>query len=287
MEPIVFDNSPCVLGEGPLWHPKRNELFWFDIIGNRLNAKSTGVLRHYEFGEHASAAGWIDENTLLVATETALKSLDLTTETLETVCPLDAGNELTRSNDGRADPWGGFWIGTMGKKGEPEAGAIYRYYRGEVRVLYNSISISNSICFDPSGTYACFTDTPTRKIMRQKLSEKDGWPEGEPELYLDFTGEPWGPDGAVIDASGNFWNAQWNASRVACYDVNGAMLRSVDFPAPHTTCPAFGGDDLTTLFCTSALQGLSEQAISDNPRSGMTFEIQDIAQGQAEHQVTL
>ena len=62
----------------------------------------------------------------------------------------------------------------MGKKGEMEAGAIYRYYRGEVRLLYNSITTSNCISFDPSASFACFTDTRTRKVMRQKLSDKGG-----------------------------------------------------------------------------------------------------------------
>jgi len=287
MEVSLFDGTACTLGEGPLWHPQRKELFWFDIIRNKLYAKSCGILRHYEFEEHASAAGWIDENTLLVATETALSKLDLTTEELEIICALDSDNPVTRSNDGRADPWGGFWIGTMGKKRELKAGAIYRYYRGEVRMMYSAITTSNSICFDPSASYVCFTDTHTGKVMRQKLSENDGWLVGEPELYLDFSGEYWGPDGAVIDASGNFWNAQWDASRVACYDPNGSFLKSIKFPAPRTTCPAFGGDDLKTLFCTSALRGMSDQAIVEKPQSGMTFAVRDVAKGQPEHQVVL
>lgn len=287
MNAKTFDDTPCELGEGPLWHPKRKALFWFDVLGKSMFVREGATQRKYNFDEMASAAGWVDDTTLLVASETALYSLDLDSEALTHLCPLEADNPINRSNDGRADPWGGFWIGTMGKNAEDEAGAIYRYYKGELRQLYASITISNAISFEPSGTFACFTDTKTRKIMRQNLSDKEGWPVGDPEIYLDFTGETWGPDGAVFDAAGNFWNAQWGASRIACYDPSGKMLTSVAFPAPHTSCPAFGGEDLTSLFCTTARQGMSQADLAGKPLSGMTFVAENVVKGQAEHQVIL
>ena len=81
------------------------------------------------------------------------------------IAPLEADNPVTRSNDGRADPWGGFWIGTMGFNAEPQAGAIYRYYKGEVLPIVRNITISNAICFAPDRSCAYYTDTPTRQIM--------------------------------------------------------------------------------------------------------------------------
>ncbi len=287
MQSTPFDDTPCTLGEGPLWHPQRGELLWFDIIGKRLYAKAGASRWHYQFDEMASAAGWIDETNLLVATETAFTLFNLATHSSEVLCGLEADNPLTRSNDGRADPWGGFWIGTMGKNAEPDGGAIYRYYRGEVRQLYAPISISNAICFDPDGQVACFTDTRSGKVMRQKLSQTHGWPVGDPDVYLDFSKESWGPDGAVFDASGLFWNAQWGASRIGCYDQTGSLVKSIGFPAPHTSCPAFGGDDLTTLYCTTARQGLDPAALAEHPQSGMTFCLEGAGRGQAEHQVVL
>ena len=120
----VFDATPCELGEGPLWHLERNQLFWFDIIGMRLHAREGDETRTWQFGEHVSAAGWIDRDRLLIASETALFSFDLGTGRHETVCPLEADEPRTRSNDGRADPWGGFWIGTMGKAADPVVSPI-------------------------------------------------------------------------------------------------------------------------------------------------------------------
>lgn len=274
---MIYDHTQCTLGEGPLWHPERGELFWFDILGKRLHIKG----RHWQFTRHTSAAGWVDDNQLLIADSIGLHLFDLATGTADQLVELEANNPITRSNDGRADPWGGFWIGTMGVNAETGAGAIYRYYKGELRQLFTGITISNAICFAPDASHAMFCDTATRKIMRQPLSDKDGWPQGAPEIFLDFGATDWGPDGAVIDAAGNFWNAQWGASRVSCYSPDGTLLEMVAFPGLQTSCPAFGGPDLKTLFCTTAADGLT------GPDEGKTFSAPVDAVGQAEHRVIL
>ncbi|WP_147127231.1 SMP-30/gluconolactonase/LRE family protein [Shimia ponticola] len=278
----VYDTRRCNLGEGPLWHPELQELFWFDIIGKTLHSKA----QSWTFGEHVSAAGWVDEDTLLVASETALFRFDLRTGNRTDICGLDADNPVTRSNDGRADPQGGFWIGTMGKNAEPNAGGIYRYYKGELRKLVSNITISNAICFAPDGETAYYTDTTDGRIMVWALG-KDGWPEGEARVLVDLSSEDFGADGAVVDADGNLWNAQWGASRVACYGPDGGFIRAIYLPAKHVTCPAFGGPDLTTLFCTSATQGLAPPVIDNDPVQGQTFQTENVAKGQKEHQVIL
>ncbi|MDP5085117.1 MAG: SMP-30/gluconolactonase/LRE family protein [Yoonia sp.] len=273
---MIYDDTQCELGEGPLWHPTRKELFWFDILGKRLHRK--GQL--WQFEDYVSAAGWLDQNTLLIATSNALRHFDITTGDHQVIVPLEADNPVTRSNDGRADPQGGFWIGTMGINAEVGAGAIYRYYKGELRRLFAPITISNAICFAPDGRTAYFTDTPTQKIMRVAL-DAQGWPVGDPVLHIDLAGTDFRPDGAVVDASGNLWNAQWGMGRVAGYDPEGQFIESFSFAGRQTSCPAFGGDDFSTLFCTSAAVGLS------GGDQGKTFCVQTRYTGQAEHRVIL
>jgi sugar lactone lactonase YvrE len=281
---MIFDDRICTLGEGPLWHPLRQQLFWFDIIGQRLLTRTDAGPAEWHFPEMVSAAGWIDHDTLLVASETALSRFNLATGTRTSIIALEADNPKTRSNDGRADPQGGFWIGTMGKAegpGTPAAGAIYRYHRGELRRLFAPIAIPNSISFPPGGRSACFTDTVTGRVLRVAL-DADGWPKGEPEPFLDLTALGLHPDGAVFDADGVFWGAQWGASRVAAYAPDGTFLRAVSFDAPHTSCPAFGGD---TLYCTTALHNMDAAARAAHPNAGKTFMAKGIATGQPEHQV--
>lgn len=283
----IADARRCTLGEGPLWHPQREQLFWFDILGRRLLSQRDDQVLEWSFDERISAAGWVDDNVLLVASETALLTFDLLSGARQKVCALEADNPLTRSNDGRADPWGGFWIGTMGLNGEKQAGAIYRYYRGELRRLFADISISNAICFSPDRRHAYFADTARQQIWRQPLDEQHGWPQGEAQPFIDGRVAGVNPDGAVIDSQGRLWNAQWGASRVACYDADGRFLQAVAFPASQISCPAFGGPDLSTLFATSARDGLDNEALAAEPQAGKLFAVEVAAQGQAEHRVIL
>ncbi|WP_299153048.1 SMP-30/gluconolactonase/LRE family protein [uncultured Tateyamaria sp.] len=275
----VFDDHACALGEGGMWHPTRNCLFWFDILGKRLFCKGDERLE-WAFDEHVSAAGWVDHDTLLIASASGLWRFDINTGARGLVVALEADNPVTRSNDGRADPYGGFWIGTMGLNAEPFAGAIYRYYNGALRQLFDKITISNAICFAPGGEVAYFADTFSQQIQRVAL-DSEGWPTGAPETFVDLRPDDLNPDGAVVDADGNLWNAQWGAGRVACYGPDGGLVRTLDAPATQTTCPAFGGPGGTTLFVTSAAQGV------DEAQGGMTFS-QDVGvKGQREHQVIL
>ncbi len=282
----IFDDRPCALGEGPLWHPGRGQLYWFDILGKRLMTREDDTPRHWDFPANVSAAGWTGQDTLLIASETGLHHFDLATGRAEDVAPLDSEDPRTRSNDGRADPWGGFWIGTMGKNAEPGLGAIWRYFRGEVRRLFAPVTIPNAIAFAPDGTTATFADTVTGQVMRIRLG-KDGWPEGEPDVFLDLRPEGLNPDGAVFDAAGNLWLAEWGAARVCCYAPDGIRRSAIPFPAAHTSCPAFGGPGLSILFCTSARQGLRTAEIEANPRHGLTFAAPGQGPGLPERRVIL
>ncbi|MGB7244027.1 MAG: SMP-30/gluconolactonase/LRE family protein [Sulfitobacter sp.] len=277
----VFDNRICALGEGPLWHPLRHQLFWVDILGQRLLSQSNGASQHWQFDEDISALAWVDIEGLLIASESGLYRFDIATGDRELLAGLETSNANTRSNDGRADPWGGFWIGTMGKNAESEAGAIYRFYQGEIRTLVPNVTISNSIAFSPDRQVAYYTDTVTAQIMQQPLSPADGWPKGPPKLFLDLRAEGLNPDGSVVDGKGCIWNAQWGAGRVARYSPTGELLSTIELPATQITCPAFGGDALTTLFVTSAAKGV------DGAQDGMTFQVAQGVAGQQEHRVIL
>lgn len=264
------------LGEGAFWHPIRQEFFWFDITGQKLHS----LVRTWEFPEMASAMGWISQQEVLIGTEQRLLRFNLDTGTSTTVCELESDNAITRSNDGRADPQGGFWISTMGKHIEPHQGSIWRYWRGELRQLFTGLSIPNAISFTPDGQTACFTDTPTRQLMQVPL-DACGWPIGEPVCWLDLTAEALNPDGAVFDAQGRLWVAQWGAGRVACYTRTGQLVDTIAVPTPCVSCPAFGGPHLNQLFCTTAIED------ANDPLAGACFVSSLATQGQAEHAVLM
>ncbi len=286
MTATLFDPRPCHLGEGAFWHPERAQFFWFDILGHRLLSRDVGGPREWTFGECASAAGWIDRDTLLVATETALVRFSIESGERDLVVALEADNPATRSNDGRADPFGGFWIGTMGKRAEPGAGAIYRYFGGRLEQLYRGIAIPNAICFSPEGRRAYFTDSTTRRIMVQTL-DPEGWPVGRPDVFADLAAEGLNPDGAVVDSEGYLWNAQWGAGRVARYGPDGRFDRAMAVPARQVSCPAFGGKNFDRLYLTTAREGLDAEALHSDPLAGQTFFADPGVTGRPEPRVIL
>lgn len=279
---MILSDTICRLGEGPLWHPEEGALYWFDILGKKLFRHDGQRQRHWTFDEHVSAAGWLAEGRLLIASESRLFTFDTETAAEEEVIPLEADRPEMRSNDGRADPWGGFWIGTMRKDETGAEGRIYRYYQGALTVLYEGLRIPNAIAFAPGGAYAYFTDTPSRKILRVTL-DAEGWPAAEPELFVDLGPEGLNPDGAVVDAQGNLWNAQWGAGRVACYAPDGRFMTAIGLAAGQVSCPAFGGPGLATLYVTSA----AKDAPEDDQLAGMTFNVPTGFKGQEAHRVRL
>jgi len=175
----------------------------------------------------------------------------------------------------------------MGRYGQHGAGSIYRYYTGELRQLVPGVTCPNAICFSPDGAFAYYADTSLSRIWRQRLGDTHGWPAGAPVVFLDLSSHGLNPDGAVVDAGGNMWVAQWGAYLVAAYAPDGRFLTAVTFPAALISCPAFGGSDLATLFTTSATQDLSPMARAAQPQAGKTFVTRVSARGQPEHRVRL
>ena len=277
----------CDLGEGPLWHPKLEALFWFDINAFKMYCWKDSELKAWNFSEPVSAAGWIDKENLIIASASSLIKLSLTSDKRTVLVDLEADLPHTRSNDGRADPWGGFWIGTMGLNAEKEAGSIYRFYKGELEQLHQELTIPNSICFSPDKKFVYFADTRQEKIWRQDLDQKNGWPINEPIIFIDLKAQGLHPDGSVCDSEGFLWNAQYGASRIARYSPEGWLDRVENFPVSQVTCPAFGGKSFDTIFVTTASQTLSDEDLKAEPLAGKVFHFEADAGGLAEYQVEL
>jgi len=285
----LFFDGRFDLGEGPLWHGVRQELFWFDINAGKLfHADQAGVLRgEIQFDEPVAAAAIVDDDTLLVASASALILTEISTGTMRQHMALEADNPLTRANDSRVCRQGAWWIGTMGTSEGNEIGSVYHYRDGLLSLIRDKVTIPNAICFSPDGSLAYFADTLTRKIERMALDRDTGKPAGDWEVFVDLAGEPGAPDGAVCDAEGFVWSAEYGGGRVVRYAPDGSVERIISVPAPNVTCPCFGGDDLRTLYITTARQGMSAEKLAQYPQAGGVFQARIDVPGQAETPVRL
>ena len=289
MAAVILSDEACELGEGPTYDPATDTLYWFDILSNRMLEKklSGGATRAHQLGERASALATIDGERQLLLTATGLHIRDAATGKLTPHLSVEASNAGTRSNDARVHPCGALWFGTMGKKAEAGAGAIYWYFRGELRLLFPAISIPNSICFSADGKTAYYSDTATNLLYRLDCDADTGLPKGEPKLFVDRRGDKGGIDGSVVDRDGVLWNASWGGGRLDAYAPDGSVLRSVPVPASQASCPAFVGAAADRLVVTSAWEGMDEAARSTDPHAGKTFLLDVVVNGRHEPNVLI
>ncbi|ESX94853.1 gluconolaconase [Mesorhizobium sp. LNJC403B00] len=285
----VFSDHVCELGEGPSYDPATDTLFWFDIVNGLLleQGVTSGARKVHELGQMASAIAIVDDNRQLIATETGLHVRDVSTGKLTLHTPIEADNALTRSNDSRVHPCGAFWVGTMGKGEEKGAGAIYWFFKGELRTLYTGITVSNSICFSQDGTIAYYTDTSTGLLMRVACDPATGLPIGESKVFVDHRSSRGYVDGSVVDRDGVLWNAVWGGKAVKAYAPDGTLLREIAVPAGQSSCPAFVGAKADRLAVTSAWKGKDDKQRKLDPQAGMTFLLDIPVNGRFEPRVVI
>ncbi len=288
MEWTILDSTKCELGEGPTHDPFDNRAWWFDIVGKKLfkHDFTTSQTSIHDLPFMASQLSAIDENTQLIAAENGLYVRNIQTGALSLHLPLEADNPVTRSNDGRVHHCGALWIGTMGRKAEPGAGAIYHFFRGTITRLFGAITIPNAICFSPDGMTGYYTDTDTAMLMSVSIDPDTALPVDKPRIFHDHRGKNGGLDGAVTDAEGNLWCALWGASALIQLSPEGKILQEISLPVTQPTCPCFIGQNLDRLLVTSAWQGKPAPA-NTKGNAGKTLLLKLPVKGKAEPRVKL
>lgn len=284
----ILCTERCHLGEGPTYDVITATAWWFDIREGRLFEAhpGSGAVRIHALGRMASALARIDAERQLIVAEDGLYVRRVADGAMSLYRPLEADNPRTRSNDARVHPSGTFWIGTMGRRAETGAGAIYALHRGEISTLFAGVTIPNSICFSVDGATGYFADTAREELYRVVLDPATGLPCGEPRVLVRQAALG-GFDGSVVDADGLIWNACWGGGCINVYTPGGERLRSVRVPALQASCPAFVGADLSQLLVTSAWQDMDEAARAADPEAGRTFILDVGARGRAEPDVRL
>lgn len=266
-----------LLGEGILWCPRAQALYWTDIQASMLwrHHPASGRTDTWPMPERlASFALCEREDWLLLGLASRLAFLHMPSGALEPLCEVEA--ELpTRLNDGVCDREGRFVFGTLHEPhdGGPKkpVGSFYRFDADLSlhRLDLGHVAISNSLAFSPDGRTMYFCDSPRRVIRR--CSYNVAGDVGNVEDWIDLHDIAGEPDGSTVDAEGGLWNAQWGMGRVVRYTPDGREDMVVSVPASQPTRPALGGEGLDRLYVTSARDGLSAQALLDDPQAGNVF----------------
>ncbi|PJJ59756.1 SMP-30/gluconolactonase/LRE family protein [Hymenobacter chitinivorans] len=261
------------LGEGALWNPLDQRLYWVDIEGQALHIfdPATGLDRQLPTHSRVGTVVPAGPDSVLVALQNGIHRLN--TVTGEMTCLVDPLHDpKLRFNDGKCDPAGRFWVGTLDRSSRPHHATLYRLDPdGSLHTMLTGVTISNGLVWTPDRRTMYYVDTPTQTVQAFDYDHATGAiTNGRVAVRIpDAEGSP---DGMTLDADGHLWIALWGGAQVGCYDpATGHKLGAVPVPALHTSSCAFGGPELKTLFITSARQDLTPAQLAQYPLSGNIF----------------
>jgi len=265
---------PCraTLGEGSVWDHEEGCLYWVDIYDNkvfRFDPRRRANLA-YDVGSNVGTVVVAEGGSLVVALRDELAWLDPDTGQLHPLARPGAPVSGIRFNDGKCDPRGRFWVGTMVEQGPAGGGVLYCVEPDlTVSVKLRGLGISNGLVWHDTAFY--HIDTPSKQVRRFDYDPLSG-AIAQPTVAADFAAGPGSPDGMSIDEQGMLWVALWGGSAVVRIDPSsGRELCRVEVPATNVTSCAFGGDALDELYITTARRGLSEAALAAEPLAGSLF----------------
>jgi len=265
----VLSSAACIVGESPVWLPSRRELAMVDVHGQRVRRIDWATRRAQDVVLDARPGSVVAESDgsllVFVGKSVCRLSPDGKLVTLAEDLPL-AGE---RFNDVRRGPDGCIWGGTFSRGREA---AFYRFSSDwRATELLAGVGNSNGIVWDASRRFLYHVDTPCGTVTRYRYEEGTGI-LSERCVVRAFAPREGLPDGMCADGDGRLWVALWGAGRVACLDPNdGREIAAVELPASQPACPAFAGEDLSTLVVTTAAHGRN---LRDEPLAGATFVVE-------------
>jgi sugar lactone lactonase YvrE len=265
----------AVLGEGSIWDHLKNLLYWVDILGQKVNIYNPKTAENISFrvGQDVGTVVPWDSRFLMIAVSDGFARLDTETGEVNTIVKKEAKG--IRFNDGKCDPAGRFWAGTMAYDLEEGSGALYSLNTDfSVKKRLDNVTISNGLAWTKDHKIFYYIDSPTCQVDAFDYDINTG-NIGNRRTVISVDQELGFPDGMTIDGEGMLWIAHYGGGRVTRWNPKkGNMLATIEIPSAKlvTSC-AFGGINLDELYITTASVDLNEQDLMKQNLAGSLFKI--------------
>ena len=277
IKPHCVLDAQAGLAEGPHWWAEKGIFLWVDIEASRVGVFDP-VARSNRFLDLPSHVGAVVPTTagdLVAATAQGFVRLDPDSGVVTALHYPEPGRSEHRFNDGKCDPWGRFWAGTMAYDFSPGAGSLWRLNNDfSCSLQWQELTISNGLAWSLDRRFLYLIDSPTLTVMAFPLTSTGGLAD-HPTTCITIPAE-WDalPDGMCIDAEGKLWIALFGGGAVTRWNpLDGRLMQTVELPCRQVTSCCFGGPDLDQLLITTARRGLDAQALGDQPLAGGLFQL--------------
>lgn len=278
----VAYKASALLGEGAIWNHKTQELYWIDIEGKSLNIFNPEKNSN-KIIDVPSRIGTVvpsENGNPIIALEDGIHQLDLKTK--KTMVFADMSDVLVgkRLNDGKCDPSGRLWVGSMHMEQKEGEAKLYEINsQGDVKMKIDSVTISNGIVWTKDKKTMYYIDTPTSEIKAYDYDDITSTITNQ-RIAVKIPESLGYPDGMTIDNEDMVWVGMWNGNAVIRFNPKtGEILKKIEVPAHNVTSCAFGGKNLDTLYITSATVDMTEEEKEKYPLSGSVFKIKTDVKG--------
>jgi sugar lactone lactonase YvrE len=275
------------LGESPFWHPQEQTLYWVDIPGKKILRANVymGTVQAWDMPTEPGCIAPVASGGLVIAMRHGVFLARDWGGALEPLTTLPYDTAVVRANDGKCDVQGRFWVGTIDEPKASRAAGLFSIdaRKGAVQVQQHAADAltGNGLAWSPDGRITYWADTPNHVVHAWDCDGASNTLSAHRE-HLHFPPKPAGwtfedgsyqgrPDGAAVDALGNYYVAMFEGRRICKFAPDGTLLAEIPTPAQCPTMPCFGGEDLKTLYLTTARHGRSAAELAQFPASGSVF----------------
>lgn len=292
MNTISWNALPAAadgLGESPFWHPDEQMLYWVDVPGRRVRRMhvATGAVQDWTMPSEPGCIAPATGGGLVIALRDGIYRGRTWAGALERLAGAAHDPATTRFNDGKADPQGRFWAGTIYEPKDRAEAALFCLDGGALRRMAGGATTANGLAFSPDARTLYWADTPGHVVRAWDWDAAANTLANE-RVFLQFPPKPAGwdpaqagqgaapvyggrPDGAAVDSMGNYWCAMFEGGQLLQFSPAGELLQALEVPARCPTMPCFGGEDLRTLYLTTASKGRPAQELAALPMSGLVL----------------
>ena len=279
-KPIPLWKIKCKLGEGTLWVKDQNSIFFVDIKKKRifsLNIK-TKKRKIFKVNKEIGFIAHFKKQIFILGLQGEIRIQNLKTKKILESINIEPKIKLNRINDGKTDPKGNLWFGTMDNlERKIEKGSLYKLDKNlNLKKIDKNYRSTNGPAFiDQFNFY--HTDSGKKIIYKIKINKKNEIIKKN--IFKKFTFNEGSPDGMTLDKNKNLWVAHYNGACVSVFDSKGKLIHRIQLPAKNITNCAFGGQNNNELFITSATKGMSKAELRKFRYSGFLFSVKTNTRG--------